>query len=116
MDSNKVTIAFKKVKEDMGFLRDEIDSIQKSLDKKPKAKTIESSVLSGSVKDLEKAISNAEKSCDKGLLEVKKLVIRLDEKFEEKLSTEISVLRSEFEEKLADIEQKNSYVDGEDLY
>jgi biopolymer transport protein ExbB/TolQ len=112
MNSEKIILAFAKVKEDMTFLKKEIGTVSKKSEKQQKLVEVDPN---NTIKKLEKSVIKLENDYKEDLDKTYKIIAKIREEFEEKINIEISALKSEFEEKLTDIEQSNSF-EGEDLY
>jgi hypothetical protein len=112
MNSEKIILAFAKVKEDMTFLKKEIGTVSKKSEKQQKLVEADPS---NSIKKLEKSVIKLENDYKEDLDKTYKIIAKIREEFEEKLNIEIATLKSDFEEKLSDIESKDSF-EGEDLY
>lgn len=128
MNNEKIVLAFAKVKEDMSFLKTEIVKQSKKKETstlapvdntkfKDKLKEQKTSIKEqkDSITRLEKSIIKLENNYKSDIEKTHKIISKVREEFEEKLTNEISFLKADFEEKLADIERDNSF-EGEDLY
>jgi len=113
MNSEKIILAFAKVKEDITFLKTEIEKTSKK--KEINKKLTNDTNNSDSIKKIEKSIIKIENNYKDEIEKTHKIISKIREEFEEKLSSEITLLKAEFEEKLLDIERTNSF-EGEELY
>lgn len=119
MNSEKIILAFAKVKEDMTFLKTEIEKVSK--DKKKTEKAPDKSLLEYNSKidetidKLSKSVIKIENDYKDEIDKTHRILSKLKEDFDKKLEQEISILKSDFEEKLSDIERNNAF-EGEDLY
>lgn len=107
MKQDNVARAFAKVKEDMLFLKTEIEVLKKE---KPAKKTKKSDE---GVDKLEKSIDKLQKSLDEHIRKTQNTFSEMAEDLSEKINLEINGLRMEFREDLLELEQKNM---DEDLY
>ncbi len=114
MNSEKIILAFAKVKEDMTFLKKEITKVSKKSETQ-KTLTTDDSKSKQSIEKLEKSLIKFENEYREDLDKTYKIISKVREEFEQKLNTEIDNLKLQFETKLSDIETKDSF-EGEDLY
>lgn len=117
MVNEKIVLAFSKVREDMDFLRSEIESVKKSSKKSSSDKGLleYNSKVDSTLDKLAKQIITIENDYKDEIDKTHRILGKLKGDFESKLETEINFLKADFEEKLADVDRNNSY-EGEDLY
>lgn len=110
MKGDNIARAFSKVKEDMVFLKTEIELLKNKKEKKTTSKN-----QGDGFSELEKDLKKLQKSYETEIKKLQNQIKELNEEFNEKLSSEINLLRQEFREEILDLEQKTTYQ-GEELY